>query len=109
MVWFATGVPPEDQPKEINQKVSEEDGDEGEGNTIMDIEVNEGSTPEERRNRTWLQGALAAAAVAALEFLAGYAWLDGINWRFLAFAVLQAAITGVVAYYHKTNKEKGFS
>ena len=67
--------------------------------------INEANTPGKRTVRTWVQGALVAGILAVVNVVAGMSFVGEVNWEVLAITVAQAFLTGVVAYFHKSNND----
>ncbi|MEV2279176.1 hypothetical protein AB0I72_26705 [Nocardiopsis sp. NPDC049922] len=105
MVWAETGVPPEHQDQGAATPNNSIVGETLNRETFETPAPGSVQTPRNRMNRTWFQGAIAAGVICALEVIVSLTWADGIDWQFLAFALVQAFVTGLVAYWHKTNDE----
>lgn len=67
--------------------------------------IREANTPGKRTIRTWVQGALVAGILAAVNVVAGMSFVGEVDWKVLAITVAQAFLTGVVAYFHKSNND----
>jgi hypothetical protein len=106
MVWAETGVPPELQNQGATRPNNSIVVTSLENKTLSETSKdNTTLSPRDRMNRTWLQGALAAGVVGALEVVIALSWSDGLDWKFIAFALVQAFVTGLVAYYHKSKSD----